>query len=1174
MLVAAGCMLPGLAHRSLPTAAEAGAALSPSSRLETLANRLPAALPVSFTQSRARELFAGLPLIFEPNQGQANLDPSDPRARFLARGPGYAVLLGPEGASLRLYSHASPKSGANRSRSMATTAHSLEMKLVGANSRATLAGAEILPGDSNYLLGNDPAKWRRGIPQFARVRYGQVYPGIDLVFYGNQGRLEYDFQVAPGADPRQAELEFNGAQKVQLQNGALVIRCKDNDRRESASVRLEAPHVYQQIDGREQPVEASFVLRGRKRAGFAIGAYDRSRELVIDPKLNFATYFGGSADERQTSVAVDAAGNIYLSGSTDSLNLPVTAGVLQTTLTATPPNTNVYIAKMSPPLGTTPAALIYVTYLGGTGSDYPVGIGVDSAGDAYVAGTTTSTDFPTRLGYQSAPEVLNGQPHVFVSRLDPLGASLQYGTYLSGNGTDIASGMTIDSGQDVYITGTTTSVEALLTSTDQFPATQVPNKPAPFQNGPRGTGVPQFFVTKVYTGTEGAFSVVYSTYFGGGTFFSTPNPIVMGGGIAVDTNLNVYFSGTTNFVYTGTSSISDFPILNAYQPCLDQAPPTTITNPVMCTYTTNPTNPDAFAAKLNISPNVAPGEELLWSTYLGGSQNDTGAGIALNTGATDVYVVGTTNSPDFVSSTTIANFASFQKCLNNLPVTPASGSVTCSTTPGTNTDAYVARLSNPTNSSSSTATNVSLTYFSYLGGQNNDEGLAIAVDSSDGAVITGWTQSPANFVQSGTTYTPQDGTFPVFPYPSTVQSNLNGTQDAFIARLNTDAQVTGQNSAASWATFYGGSQPPTALGEGTGVFLDDNNNAFIAGDTNATNLQVPEALPTAANGTSGQYNGGQDAFVAELTPAASLSITGILTLGPNQTYISAGNQATFTYTLTNNGPDLANGITVTDDIRSTVTGVPLTYDSATATGNGSCSQVTNSSIVTCNIPQLQAGSTATITVNLTPQANSSGNQQQFNGGAVQASATNSINTATISVPATVSDFTISVSPGTVAIPAAGDTASYQVQIIPHPVYGNAISLSVTGQPTSGSTASFTTPSVTLQGTSGATSTLNVTTTARPILTPAASLFTRRSYAIWLAVPGLALLGVGGNRRRRRMVGILLAGFLFAILLLQPACSHNSTPPPVSGTPAGTYNLVVTATSGSDTKNFPVVLTVP
>jgi hypothetical protein len=190
------------------------------------------------------------------------------------------------------------------------------MSLVGANPAASVAGSDPLSGKSNYFIGNDPQKWHTGIPQFAGVRYQSVYPGIDLVFYGHQGHLEYDFKVAPGADPSLAELQFDGASRLELQAGDLILTGNDN------SVRLQAPRVYQRIGDRQQPVEGRFVLRAANRVGFEIGAYDRARELVIDPILNYSTYFGGSGSETSPSIAVNGDGNIYLAGSTTSTNLP------------------------------------------------------------------------------------------------------------------------------------------------------------------------------------------------------------------------------------------------------------------------------------------------------------------------------------------------------------------------------------------------------------------------------------------------------------------------------------------------------------------------------------------------------------------------------------------------------------------------------------------------------------------------------------------------------------------------------------------------------------------------------------------------------------------------------------------------------------------------------------
>jgi hypothetical protein len=1136
VLLAAGCMLLGWGSgsRHLTAAAAAAEPSQDSASASFLASAptapTPSASAGSAAGARARSLLAGLPLRFEPNQGQANLNAEDSRAKFVARGSGYSLLLGSEGAILNLSSRVPESAAASKGKpGVLDRVESLRMRLAGSNPEAVLTASDALSSTSNYILGNDPAKWRHNVPQFARVSYENIYPGINLAFYGNQGRLEYDFQVAPGANPAQAELEFDGANRLQLRSGALVIEAQ------GGAVRLDAPRVYQQINGRQQPVEGSFVLHAGNRAGFAIGPYDHSRELIIDPILTYSTYFGGTGDEHFSQVAVDSAGNIYLAGSTTSTNLPTVTGVYQPALNGTQ---NVYVAKINPTQGAN--GLVYVTYLGGSGVDYPVGVAVDGGGNAYVAGTTTSANFPVTptTAYQTAPEPASTGPrHVFVTELNDINGvatALQYSTYLSGNGDDIASGMTIDARGFVYVTGTTTSSDAGST-TDQFPASTVPQG-LPFQNFPRGPI--QFFVTKVNTTAPKIGSIAYSTYFGGGTTATSTTPIATGGGITVDVNGNIYFSGTTNYTYSGTSGTTDFPILNAYQPCLDQPPPTIVINPPVCTSTSTTANSDAFVAKLN--PTASQGVQLQWSSYVGGSGSDSSTGVAVDpVGATNVYITGTTNSPDV---TTLSTFAAYQICLDT-PVNPSAGtacpSITASPVP---TDAFVARLTNP--ATGAATTNMTLTYFSYLGGSANDEGLALTVDSANGALMTGWTQSTD---------------FPVFPTPNAVQSHLNGPQNAFVARLNTAATLT---NTASWSNPFGGNNTD----QGTSITLDTNQNVFVAGDTNSSSLLQ-------LNKPYEGYQGGFDAFLTELGPAGGLSISGSLTLGTNQVYVSAGNQATFSYVLTNQGPDLLSNITVSDDISPINTGVALTYVSASVT-SGTCSGGSTSTVVSCLIPSLQAFSTATVTVVLTPTP-ANGGTAQFNGGTVTANSPNNVTPATVTVTAKMSDFNLSVSPTSQAVPVAGDTATYQVTLTPNPIYGTNIGLACSGLPP-GSTCAFSATSVSLPTSSPASPTLNITTTARPIPLPTSSLFTRHFYALWLPVPGLALLGVGfgGSRRRRRMLGMLMLCAVFGLILLQPACSSTSTQPPVSGTPAGTYTITVAATSGSDTKSFPIQLTVP
>jgi hypothetical protein len=1091
------------------------------------------------SQAEAQSILQGLPLVFEPNQGQANLQANDPRAQFVSHGPGYKLVLGNEGALLSLVSR-TRVAGSTRAE---TRFQTFQMKVAGEALSTHLTGTDPLPGRSNYFLGNEPAKWRTGIPQFARVRYANVYPGINFVFYGNQGHLEYDLQVAPGADPSQAQFEFGGAKKLELKDGSLVIHG------DSASVQLEAPTMYQEINGRKQSVEGAFVLRAENRVGFAVGAYDHSRELIIDPILNFSTFFGGSGDEHHTSVTVDGSLNIYLSGSTTSPDLPVTTGVFQGTLSGAE---NVYIAKIQPPLGSIPARLAALTYLGGTGSDYPVGIAVDGEGDPFVAGTTTSGNFPTTpIAYQ--PNPASAGTHAFVTKLKFDFSGLDYSSYLSGNGSDIATGMTIDSQGLLYVTGTTTSIET--SPQNQFPATNLPN-PVPYQTTSRATaGTPQFFVTKVNPLAQGIASILYSTYFGGGTFNGTA--VATGGGIAVDTHQNVYFTGTTNFTYTGVSSVTDFPILNAYQPCLNSPPPTTIVPPQTCGASSSGA-PDAFVAKLNTAPNTGQGQQLVWSTYVGGTGNDSGTGVAIDSGAANVYVVGTTNSPDFVNASLVKSFAPYEACLNNVTLTPASGTVTCAAQPNNppSNDAFVARVSNPSLTTTATQTTVALGYFSYLGGSSDEAGTAIAVDTNAGALITGSTNSP--LVPPTTAGNPpQAGSFPVFPYPSSVQSSLNGAQNAFVARLNSGATV-GQTTIASWATYFGGNNTDT----GTGIALDVNQSTYIAGDSNSSAPQFPVIKALQA-----QNNGGFDSFVAQLGPAVSLSISGVLNLGTGQQYISAGNPATFTYTVTNSGPDLATNIVILADF--TQTQVPVSSVSATIS-SGTCGAGGTATSISCGPVSLQAGSTATMTVTLTPGSVNSSQSTAFNGGTVQAIAPSNIVLAQTSVPAQMSDFTMTVSPRNFSIPVAGATATYTVGLTPGPVYASNITVSCSGLPAAATCPSQT---VNLINQSGASVNMQVTTTARPVTTAASSLFTRRFYALWLMIPGMALVGVG-NRRRRRILGFLMLCTLFTVVLLIPACSSSKTTTPVSGTPAGNYTITITAAAGSDSKSQTVVLTVP
>jgi uncharacterized repeat protein (TIGR01451 family) len=1086
-------------------------------------------LPPSHAKPDVRALLGQLPLIFEPNQGQA-----DPRVKFLARGAGYSLFLDNSGAILGLPSgHSAP----------GRSEHFVRMKLAGANPAAVSAGGEPLPGKSNYLIGNDPQQWHRGIPQFARVRYDNVYPGIDLVFYGNQGHLEYDLKVAPGADPSQAELEFDGASKLKLADGDLLLTGKND-----GELRLQAPQVYQRDGDRRIPVSGRFVLRAANRVGFEIGAYDRSRELVIDPVLTFSTYFGGSGSETSPSVAIDPGGNIYLAGTTQGspessfTNASSTTQTLFPTglsLTTSTPS-HVFVAKIIP---SQPPSVSYETFLGGDGSDTSIGIAVDGSLNAYIVGNTSSSNFPTPgVPYQTGPETKGSQctgltppcTSVFVSVLNSLGSSLTYSSYLSGNGNDQASGMAIDTNGSVFLTGTTTSNDAPAISPVpvEFPASFLP---VPFQVAPNGPI--QFFATKVKTTGAGPGSIAYSTYFGGGPVTGT---VANGGGIAVDSTGNMYFSGTTNFFNSGNGSFgdsnasTDFPVLNAYQPCLDSPPPTTTPNAVNpCTAPASPFPTDAFVAKLN--PNAQAGSQLLFSTYLGGASDDSSTAIAIDSGAANIYVTGTTSSSNFVLTTGIVPF---QLCLDTPPVVPPNvPPCPAITTVPIPTDAYVARLSNPGVSTNGTFLGVGLTYFSYLGGSGNDTGLAIGVDTAGGALITGSTNSPNFPVTAGA-----------------LQSTLapGATQNAYFAHINTTTTIN-TNGVGSYVTYFGGN----GIDRGTSLVVDPVSlNTYFAGDTTSSgNFQTQNPLQTTLNGPS-------DAFVAELVPAPNVCITCTTPTYSSTGTQSAGNPVTITFTVTNQGPDLATGIFVSGSVSSGVT-----FTSATA-GSGSCSTPVSNNVV-CTIPTLQAGATSSVNFVVTPT-----------GACTACSATAQvikINNANTSIapaiaPFQAGSFSVTISPSSQTV-AAGAVAQYTVQVTPQPAFGSNVSLTCSGAPT-GTSCNFTSSSLTpVNGPQSAT--LNLTTTPQPVTTVASAPWNSPLYALWLMGPGMSLLaiGVGGKRLRRRWLGLFTISLFFALVLLQPACSSTKTPVQVSGTPTGTYAMTLTATSGSVTKSAPFQLTV-
>jgi hypothetical protein len=311
-----------------------------------------------------RPTFAQVPLAFEVNAGQ-----TDAGVSYLARGSGYTFFLTPNDAVMKLQDRRGD--GAV-----------LRLKLAGANKDPQVDGLDRLSGVSNYFIGNDPSKWRTNVPLFSEVHYAAVYPGIDLLYHGNQRQLEYDFILAPGADPRVIRLAVEGADKIEPgKDGELLLHVGAKE------VSFQKPFVYQEINGEQKEVAARFAVDDKQGVGFEIAQYDTSRTLIIDPVFLYSTYLGGSGSENGYSIAVDPSGSAYVTGSTNSFNFPVTSGAPQGTQPSDPANGNpsAFVTKFD-----SNGALVYSTYLGGSCTDIGYGIAVDAAGEAYVTGTTGS----------------------------------------------------------------------------------------------------------------------------------------------------------------------------------------------------------------------------------------------------------------------------------------------------------------------------------------------------------------------------------------------------------------------------------------------------------------------------------------------------------------------------------------------------------------------------------------------------------------------------------------------------------------------------------------------------------------------------------------------------------------------------------------------------------------
>jgi uncharacterized repeat protein (TIGR01451 family) len=538
----------------------------------------------SANAERVNTAYGKLPLSFEANRGQ-----TDPSVAFVSRASGSTLFLTPTSAVLALKRW--PKGAVNTVNANPPPARTdaVRMRIVGANRKSQIVGREPLPGKSSYFKGNDPSNWQSSVPTYAQVEYRDLYPGVNLVYYGNEHQLEYDFVIAPGVNPSAIKLAFEGVQKISLDAGGdLVLHKAGNE------IRMRKPLVYQEADGARQSVAGRYTLKGGRRIGFEIGKYDKNRELVIDPVLTYSTYLGGTSNDYGRSIAIDSAGNAYVAGHTYSFNFPVTINGYSTTYAN---GYDVFVTK----LNADGSAIVYSTYLGGNSDDLGLGIAVDSSGNAYVTGSTGSTNYPTTPG--AFQTTLHGSSYyngdAFVTKLNVDGTALLYSTYLGGSSSEQANGIAIDSTGNAYLAGYTYS--------NDFPTT-----PGAFKTAASPGSSQEAFVTKLNdTGT----ALVYSTFLGGS-------------GADQATAIKVDSSG---YAYvTGMTASANFDITpGAYQ----------------STYGGGSSSyygyGDAFATKVDPS-----GTSLIYSTYIGGTGDDPSFGIDLASSG-EVYLTGSTTSVNF-----------------------------------------------------------------------------------------------------------------------------------------------------------------------------------------------------------------------------------------------------------------------------------------------------------------------------------------------------------------------------------------------------------------------------------------------------------------------------------------------------------------------------------------------
>lgn len=1084
----------------------------------------------------ATDSYGRLPLTFEVNQGQTSSD-----VRFLSRGPGYTAFLTAGGIVLSLRASAPVAGSASASESTAASA-TVRFTLVGAAKNPAVVGEDPQPGRVNYFFGNDPTKWHTNIPTYGRVRYKNVYPGIDLIYYENRGQLEYDFAVQPGSDPRKIQFAIQGARQIQLdQEDNVVLRLG------SGEIHFQSPIIYQESAGRRTPVDGSYVMTDSTHIAFQVGDYDISQPLVIDPVLSYSTYLGGSGTTQATGIAVDQNGSVYLAGYTSSVNFPLaTLGSL---------SANAYHAFVAK-LDSAGANLIYADYIGGNSEDYGIALVLDSANEVYVTGSTTSSNFPAVNAYQAQQP---GPYAGFLTKVSADGSSLVYSTYLGGNTFDQPTSIAIDSLGEVHVAGYTMS--------QNFPVVNAYQPTAVASQG--GSFGVYGFLTKF---SASGSSLIYSTYLAGnldvaqtcGSTTCWPSPYNAISALAVDANGSAYVAGTTN--------TNNFPVTSGVY------------------LASNSTQQDA---SLGFVSKFGSAGGLDYSTYFYGS---SGSGIGISAIAVDAsgsaYIAGNAESDGTfpITSTSICD--------------PGAQGFACSYAFVTKFDAGAATL----------------LYSTFLGPNNYASPQSLALDANDNAYVLSSTSSAA------------------FQTNDAIEPYMNNA-DLLLVEIDPLA------STQLFSTYLGGSGTDSP----GGMTLDSATNVYLTGFTNSTDFPVGQGA------FQNQLAGNIDAYVMKVGAGSAPMVA----LGPSAIQFSSlrvGSTSQAQQILLrdmSSGPLTVASITVQGDyaennncvgsvpaagnctisvtftptaagsrpgsilINDTATGSPQVV-ALSGIGLGAVVGLTPTPLTFPNVPLGSSSSAQTVT--LSNQGNAAlsianiqitGDYAQTNncpvGLAISSSCTfNIVFTPTVSgnrtgtltivdnaagspqsvaLSGTGADFGLSSSQSTNTV-KAGTTATYTVTVAPlGGAFSSAVKLACSGAPAQ-SSCSVSPASVT-PGSNPASVTISVNTTGsttaatqlgplQPGSVRSASSLNRPMYAVWLSFPGFGLLGimlVGATRRRKKAHLVMLA--LIGMLLLETACAggtgigtQNQTP-----TPTGTYTITVTGASGSLQHSLPLTLTV-